>query len=258
MKNVTVPILMYHQVAPEFPASFSKYTVTPQAFEAQMKWLSLARYTPVTLDVLLDGRNSSSLPARPVVITFDDGYQGCADYALPILKKYGFTAVFYLIVGLVGQNTPWLKAQLDIDYPLMNWDTVQQMRKDGFQIGSHAMTHPHLDALTPQDCRAELQLSRRLLEERLNTEIRHLAYPFGDYNQEVRAIAAETGYQTACSVKIGLSKPDDDILALHRVPVTSQDKLIDFISRLITAWPFKETVRGKSEAAFRRIGQVIK
>jgi peptidoglycan/xylan/chitin deacetylase (PgdA/CDA1 family) len=259
MKKVTVPILMYHQVAPQPHPAYRKYTVTPRAFAAQMNWLALARYTPITLDRLVAGREGGAvLPRRPVVITFDDGYQDCIDYAVPILQKFSFTAIFCMIAGLAGQSTPWLKAERNIEFPLMDWATARRVYQAGFQIGSHAMTHPHLDALAPEDCRAELQTSRRLLEEHLDTEIRHLAYPFGAYDEKVRAAAAQAGYRTACSVKIGLSKSDDDLLALHRVPVTGQDRLSDFICRLATAWPLKETLRGKSEAAFRRIGQVIK
>jgi peptidoglycan/xylan/chitin deacetylase (PgdA/CDA1 family) len=224
-----------------------------------MNWRALAGYTPITLDSLVAGREGAgALPRRPVVITFDDGYQDCIDYAVPILRKFGFTATFYMIAGLAGQSTPWLKAERNIEFPLMDWATARRVYQAGFQIGSHAMTHPHLDALAPEDCRAELQTSRRLLEEHLDTEIRHLAYPFGAYDEKVRATAAQAGYRTACSVKIGLSKPDDDLLGLHRVPVTGQDSLSDFICRLVTAWPLKETLRGKSEAAFRRVRQVIK
>src|SRR5690349_11914967 len=107
-KLATVPILMYHQVAPDRHPAFGKYTVQPEAFAAQMKWLSLAGYKAVTLDELLANRQEGRpLPGRPVVITFDDGYQGCADYAVPALEKYGFTAIFYLVAGLAGRNTAW-------------------------------------------------------------------------------------------------------------------------------------------------------
>jgi peptidoglycan/xylan/chitin deacetylase (PgdA/CDA1 family) len=259
MKNRSVPILMYHQVTPEPHPAFAKYTVTPGAFGAQMKWLSLAGYKPVTLEALVScWETGSPLPRRSVVITFDDGYQDCADYAVPILQKYKFTAIFYLTAGLIGQNTRWLKAERNIEFPLMDWATARRLQKAGFQIGSHAMTHPHLDTLAREDCQAELQTSKRVLEEQLDTEIRHLAYPYGAYNEEVRSIAAESGYRSACSVKIGLSKPDDDLLGLHRVPVIGQDRLIDFICRLVTAWPVKETLRGKSEAAFRTIGKIVR
>ncbi len=259
MQKVTIPILMYHQVSTNPHPAFRKYTVTARAFAVQMKWLATARYTPITLDALLACREGSGvLPGRPVIITFDDGYQDCAEYAAPILQKYGFTAIFYLVAGLAGQTTHWLKAERGIEFPLMDWAAARRLQKAGFQIGSHAMSHPHLDALNAQSCRSELQTSRKILEEQLDREIRHLAYPFGAYNEAVRAIAAESGYRSACSVRIGLSKPDDDLLALHRVPVTGQDRVTDFICRLSTAWPVKETLRGKSQAAFRRIRQTIK
>ena len=73
----------------------------------------------------------------------------------------------------------------------------------------------------------------------------HLAYPFGSFNQAVRAAAAEAGYQTACSVTIGLSKSADDVLALHRVPVIGGDSLLDFICRLRTGWPLKALLSSK-------------
>jgi peptidoglycan/xylan/chitin deacetylase (PgdA/CDA1 family) len=82
------------------------------------------------------------------------------------------------------------------------------------------------------------------LEDRLGREVRHLAYPFGAYNEQVREIAAEAGYETACSVRIGLSATTDDALALHRVPINGDETFLDFISRLSTAQPARALLRG--------------
>ena len=93
MRPQSVPILMYHQVtAHVVPPSFRKYTVTPRAFVAQiqMGWLRTAGYRPVTLDHLDAARlGASPLPRRAVVITFDDGFRDCVEYALPILEARG-------------------------------------------------------------------------------------------------------------------------------------------------------------------------
>jgi hypothetical protein len=74
-----------------------------------------------------------------------------------------------------------------------------------------------------------------------------LAYPFGSFNDRVRAIVAETGYRSACSTQKGLSGPDDDRLALHRIPVKGQDSLLDFICRLHTTRTVKELLRSKAQ-----------
>src|SRR5438309_1287456 len=111
-----VPILMYHQVMPQRVAGFRKYTVTARAFRAQMSYLRRAGYAPVSMSDLLDFHtNNGRLPQRPVVITFDDGFQGCLDHAVPVLERFGFTAIFYIVSNLVGKSSKWLVAEKGIE-----------------------------------------------------------------------------------------------------------------------------------------------
>lgn len=242
--STSIPILMYHQVTRRPIPAFRKYSVTATAFTAHMAWLALAGYTPLTLDAVLDCRRGRrSLPVRPVVITFDDGFQECVELTAPVLRAKSFTAVFYLVAGLMGQTSRWL-AEKGLDLPLMSWAMARQLVADGFQCGSHSLSHPHLADLSADDCYQELQGARVLLEDNLGAPVAHLAYPYGSFSPAVRGLAAEAGYQTACSVEIGLSPSDDDLLALHRVPITGHDSLIDFIVRLKTARTARETVRG--------------
>jgi peptidoglycan/xylan/chitin deacetylase (PgdA/CDA1 family) len=245
---------MYHQVSPRRVPGFRKYVVTPKAFAAQMTWLALAGYVPITLDALLDHRSGrGSLPVRPVIITFDDGFQDCVDYAVPILQARGFTAIFYLVAGLMGKTSRWLVRERGVEFPLIDWATARHVEAAGLQCGAHSMSHPRLVELSAAACCTELQESRYLLEEQLGHAVRHLAYPFGSFNTAVRAIAAETGYASACSVRIGLSTPDDDPLALHRVPVTGHDALLDFICRLRKARTPGELLQGKIHGARSRM-----
>lgn len=252
-----VPILMYHQVSPQPVAAFAKYTVTPQAFAAQMTWLRLAGYTPITLDALLAYRRSDHRqPRRPVVITFDDGFQGCVEYAVPILQAKGFTAAFYLVAGLMGKTSAWLAAERGVTFPLMDWATARRLLAAGFQCGAHTLSHPRLANLDAATCHDELWTARRVLADQLGLEVRHLAYPFGSFNERVRTLAAETGYHSACSVEIGFSTPEDDPLALRRIPVNGQDSLLDFICRLRTAYPFAESWRSKTASLRRQLRTV--
>ncbi len=197
----------------------------------------------MSLDAAL--RRPSAAPRRSVVITFDDGFQDCVDYAVPILRQHAFSATFYLVAGLIGQTSRWLTAERGIELPIMSWPTVRGLEVDGFQCGSHSLSHPRLAALTPRDCHRELLDSRRLLEHELGHEVWHLAYPFGSFDPRVRAIAGDVGYRSACSVQVGLSDASDDPLALHRVPVNGQDSLLDFVWKLRTARGVREWLRDR-------------
>jgi peptidoglycan/xylan/chitin deacetylase (PgdA/CDA1 family) len=252
--NISVPILMYHEVAPRPLAAFRKYTVSAGAFAAQMRWLALAGYVPIDFDALLrHRRGEGEIPPRSVIITFDDGFRGCVEHAVPILRARGFTAVFFLVVGLMGQTSRWLYRERGIELPLLDWQTARELEAMGFQCEAHSLSHPHMARLPLTVCRDELFGARSLLAEHLGHEVRHLAYPYGSFNGQVRALAAATGYRSACSVQIGLSDATDDPLALHRVPVTGYDTLLDFACRLRTAQALGDLLRGQADGLRRRL-----
>ena len=241
MNGRPVPILMYHEVSPDPSPAFRRYTVTVREFTRQMWWLAASGYQAIDMDALVGARlGRGSLPRRPVLITFDDGFQGCADHALPVLRARGFTAVFYLVTGLVGATSRWMRSTVGLELPLMSWQTIRALAAEGFQCGAHSVTHPPLAGLDPARCRAELADARRRLEDALGHPTVHLAYPYGAYDGAVQAMAAEAGYVTACSTRPGLSGPEDDLLALHRVNVYGHDSLFDFICRIRTGTALRE------------------
>lgn len=251
-----VPILMYHQVTPRPSPEFRRYAITPRSFAAQMTFLRLTGYRTIGLDALLEHRSAGRpLPRRPVVITFDDGIQDCFEHVAPALSTRGFTAIFYLVAGLVGQTSRWMRSEIGIELPLMDWAAVRSLEAIGLQMGSHTMTHARLPALPPAACRDELSASRRLLEDRLGHEVAHLAYPFGTFDEPVRRMAAEAGYRSACSTRRGLSSGDDDPLALHRVSIYGHDSLLDFACRLWTARGARELLRRRPLAQLRATPQ---
>jgi peptidoglycan/xylan/chitin deacetylase (PgdA/CDA1 family) len=249
-----VPILMYHQVSPRAHPGFEKYTVAVEKFAAQMRWLRYAGYCPTTLDDLLDARSGCRpLPPRPVVVTFDDGYRECVEHAVPIMAEHRFTATFYLVAGLMGSTSRWLARERGIELRLVDWQDARELLRAGFCCGSHTMLHPRLAELSPEACRDELEESRRRLEDRLASEVRHLALPYGSYDEAVRLAVTRAGYRSACSVRVGLSAPTDDRLALHRVPVTGQDSLLDFVCKLYTARAAPELLRAGVRSALRKL-----
>jgi peptidoglycan/xylan/chitin deacetylase (PgdA/CDA1 family) len=240
----SVPILMYHQVSDAPRAPFLKYTVTGRAFAAQMKWLAANGYSTIDLPTLLARRRAGApTPKRTVVITFDDGFRECASVAAPAMAAHGFSATFFLVAGLMGDSSRWLLAERGIEFPIMSWDDARQLERTGHRCESHSMTHPRLAELSPEACRDELARARALLEDELGHPVRHLAYPFGSENQQVRDIAADCGYDAACTVEIGISAAGDDVYALPRVPVLGTDSLLDFASRIRTAYTVRDRLR---------------
>jgi peptidoglycan/xylan/chitin deacetylase (PgdA/CDA1 family) len=236
-----VPVLMYHEVSPTPHPSLRRYTVTVRQFARQMRWLAALGYQAIDMDALVRARlGQGSLPKRPVLITFDDGFQGSADHALPVLRAHDFTAVFYLVAGLMGETSRWMLPEVGVELSLMSWETARVLAAEGFQCGAHTVTHPRLAGLDPARCRAELVDARRRLEDELARPVVHLAYPFGSYDPGVQGIAAEAGYVTACSTRAGLSGADDDLLALHRVTIYGHDSLFDFACRLRTGTAVRE------------------
>jgi peptidoglycan/xylan/chitin deacetylase (PgdA/CDA1 family) len=239
--GTSVPILMYHEVAPNPHPAFRRYSVTAREFARQMRWLAAFGYRPIDMDTLVRARvGQGSLPKRAVVITFDDGFQGCVDHAVPVLQTHGFTAVFYLVAGLMGETSRWLLPELGMALPLMGWDTARALIAAGFQCGAHSVTHPRMAGLDPSRCRAELVDARQRLKDELGRPVVHLAYPYGSFDPTVRAAAAAAGYVTGCSTRPGLSGADDDLLALRRVTIYGHDSLIDFACRLRTGSAFRE------------------
>ena len=193
ISQVKVPILVYHSVRPAFKgenAPQTAYDVEPVAFDAQMLFLVQNGYTSVSMDAVADAFSKGTpLPAKPVVITFDDGWENQYRYALPILRKYGLTATFYVITERIGHTN------------LMTWDQLREIAADGMAIGSHSVSHRDLKRLNDANEEwREISESRKVLVARLNTPVTSFAYPGGTYTARDIADAAKAGYRTARSV----------------------------------------------------------
>lgn len=255
MSGVSLPILVYHEVSPAPPAAFRRYAVTVREFARQLAWLGARGFQSIDMEALVRARTGrATLPRRPVLITFDDGFRDCARHAAPLLQAHGFTAVFYLVAGLMGDRSRWMAGDAGVELPLMTWDQARALASAGFQCGVHSMTHPRLTGLDAAERRTQLADARRRVEDELGRPAAHFAYPYGAYDGEVRAAAAEAGYATACSTRAGLSAPDDDLLALHRITVHGHDSLLDFACRLRTGCGVREAIGRAVRTAARRLG----
>jgi len=231
-----VPILMLHEVSARPDPRYRKYTLTPRELDQRLDWLRAKGYESVGMDDLLAARRGErSLPARPVVITFDDGGHDCIEHAVPALVQRGLTATFYIVAGVVGAPMRWLRAEIGFELPAADWPALRAAEAVGMHCQAHSVTHPRLATVSADDCRDELTRGRAMLEEGLGHPVRHLAYPFGSHSAETIAIAREAGYLTACTTEEALATPEYDPLALPRVPVLGTEGLSEFKHRVRTA-----------------------
>jgi peptidoglycan/xylan/chitin deacetylase (PgdA/CDA1 family) len=230
-----VPVLMYHLVSDEVPPSFDGYTVTPSQFAAQVRALTRLGASSISPDELRvahqDGR---SLPPRPVVITFDDGFRDCLRHAAPLLHEAGLRATMYLVAGLLGRTSRWLAPEGLEHLPLISAAEARELEQAGIECQSHSFSHPRLADLRTADVTRELLQSRRVLEDELGHPVRHLAYPHGSYDPRVKAEAREAGYLTGYTTRPGKAMSYDDVLAVPRVKVDGRRGSADFMARLTT------------------------
>lgn len=190
---IKFPIFNYHHIRPMPPESAGvterAFTVTPEGLEAHLKYFKENGYQVVLVDELLDYFDiGKPLPPKAVALTFDDGWREHYRNAFPILKKYGVQATFFVPTGWVGQPE------------IMSWDEMREMSGAGMVFGSHSVSHPHLDKLSEDDLKKELQESKKSLEEHLGKKVDYIAYPAGMYNDRVIEAVKAAGYQAALGV----------------------------------------------------------
>ena len=224
-----IPILMYHSISERASLGFKKFAVAPRNFTEQLAYLSHEGYTPVTISQLVKAINGDlTLPARPVALTFDDGFADFFSTAYPALQRFGFTATLYIATAYVNSTSRWLAHEGEADRPMLNWEQINTLSTAGIEIGAHTHTHPQLDTLPIAAAHAEIAESRRQLEAHLPVTVQSFCYPFGYFSPEVRKTVQDCGYNSACAVRYLSSSLRDDRFALARRIVLDTTTISDF------------------------------
>jgi peptidoglycan/xylan/chitin deacetylase (PgdA/CDA1 family) len=255
-----IPVLLYHGVGPEAPPALQPWVMHPDRFAAHLDLIVERDMTAMTVSELVDAyRGERPMPARPVVITFDDGLADFAEHAWPALRARGLTATHYVVAGAIGGRAEWLADMGDGPAPAML--TAEQIRRldaEGCEIGAHSLTHPELDTLSRRGIEDEVTHSRRELSTILHKPIRSFAFPHGYHDRRVRAAVVRAGYDSAAAVREAFSSRHDDQLALarltllHDVTVDELGAILDGVGHPVA--PFPEPVRTKVWRIARRVG----
>lgn len=238
-RAVSVPILMYHRVAPrdDGPASLAQYRVTPEAFEAQLTWLRQNGYTGISpADLASAMEEGRAIPGRPVLLTFDDGYRDFATTAWPLLQHHGLSATVAVVTGKMGGVADW-DEKFGTPAPLMTWEELQHVAAQGADVASHSATHRAFPSLSAEEVLKEAVLSAQAIERTTGSLPDTLIYPYGSYDRLSGRACELAGYRLGLGTASGIATLLADPMQMPRVEVSGFDDIGAFAARLTAVDP---------------------
>ncbi|MDI6715993.1 MAG: polysaccharide deacetylase family protein [Actinomycetota bacterium] len=191
-----IPVFLYHHISPN-PSNY--IAVSPATFEEHLKALSARGYHSISLNQLYSHLvKGALLPPKPVLITFDDGLKSQYIYAVPLLKKYKFTATFFIYAEAINSKYG--------EY--MSTSDIISLSKQGFDIGSHTWTHPSLvkrkdETIEDYNKRMNFELvkSKQWLEQKIGKEVIAIAYPYGKCDALTAQAVYASGYRLGFTIE---------------------------------------------------------
>jgi len=235
-----IPILCYHNISrpPYFNVKKRSLHTTPLNFYLQMKLLKILGYKALSISDAWDyiiGKKTGKV----VILTLDDGYYDNFKNALPILKKFNFSATLFVVSDLIGSYNKWYYKEANMIKPLMNEDEIKIWLDNGMEIGSHTRTHPILTNLSEKEIENEIFESKDILERKFKVKIRHFCYPYGKYNNLVVEYVKKAGYETGLTLDRGRFRVGDDLFRMKRINIPKDANIIRFYIKVFTDYEDK-------------------
>lgn len=239
-----VPILTYHSL----DETEAVTSVAPRDFREHMYSLARRGFVGISLSGLLDAWDGAEkLPARPVALTFDDGFANVLEHAAPLMSELGFRATIFVVSGRCGQTNDWPNQAPNIPrLPLLSWSELAQMVAAGFEIGAHSVTHRPLNEIGATEAEQEIVESKMMIEQRLGQRVNNFAYPFGTFTRAYHEVV-RNHFRAACGTELRKARRADD---RHQLP-----RLDIYYMRRPIVFQFFETVVGNAYLRLRRAGR---
>lgn len=225
----TVPIVAYHRLS---KSKSDIMTVTEKAFEEQMKFLKEHGYRVISMNEFFDFIDfKREIPRKSVVITFDDGWRSFHEIAFPILKKYGYPATLFIYTDFVAQGSNTL-----------DWKMLREVAQHGIDVQCHSRSHRYLDRQIGKEnfqeyfeaVRKELVDSAKIIRERTGSDVKYLAYPYGDTSPLLIALLVKLGYRGAFTVDRGSNPFFIHPYQINRSMIYGTFSLKDFERNLVS------------------------
>lgn len=228
----TLPVLMFHKIDPERQDFL---TVSAPQLEQQLQWLQTRHYQPVTLqEVIAAQQQNRPLPARSVLITFDDAYVNNLDYALPLLQRFRMKAVLFVPTAFVGQCNEW-DGCTD---PLMTSDQLRQLLPT-FELALHSHRHLNYKHLNSNEIKEDLNQNIAAFEKLGLPYTRAFAYPYGGRPKDpatkraMQEVMEQSGIQLAFRIGNRLNRfPLRNRFELQRLDIRGTDSLAVFARKV--------------------------
>jgi peptidoglycan/xylan/chitin deacetylase (PgdA/CDA1 family) len=228
---------MYHSISDDIWRDSHPYyeiNTSPALFESHMRYLRENGYSTIGMHELKKNQAGLSLIEKPVILTFDDGYADFYSQASPILEKYGFKAVVFLVTGFIKNGN---RGRLN-GKEILTWEEIRVLTKSGTSFGSHSVNHPLLQKLSESDLEFELRQSKADVEDNIGESIdafsNPFAFPYGDklfcelYINLLRA----SGYRFGVTTIVGRNPDGCDFFQIRRLPINQHDDLLFFRAKL--------------------------
>ncbi|HPM42618.1 MAG TPA: glycosyltransferase [Candidatus Omnitrophota bacterium] len=208
-----IPCLLYHDIREDTAdmtgarPELVPYILRKTHFETHMKWLAESGYHVSGCQVTKS--QSDKAASKKIILAFDDGWKSNYEIAYPILKRYGFSATFFVTIENIGKPD------------MMTWKDIKEMADNGMEIGSHNMTHRIPVELWDDELEVEMRESKRVLEEKLGRAVRSFSLPTGFYDKRMAKLARKTGYEIACYSRVELNsiKGGEEFLTLKKIGI---------------------------------------
>ncbi len=226
-------ILQYHHVSDTLPAVTS---ISAHDFEQHLKYLKENNFVVVPLPYLIkELKQGNPLSANTVAITFDDGYKNNYTAAAPILEKFGFPYTIFVNPKIIDENKSYV----------MNWQQLRELSKKGATIANHSAQHDYLHLRAPNESQAQwhdrikqdLLHSELRIKQETGQSLRYLAYPYGEFNQELQDILVKLDF-IGIGQHSGALGIHNDFTRLPRFPASGVYANLDSLKTKLNSLPF--------------------
>lgn len=221
---------MYHYLSHP-PANADRYrvdlSVTPEQFARQLDFLADNGYHAVTLnDLVYYLTQGRPLPSKPVIITFDDGYEDFYRNAFPILRDHAMTATVFLITDFLNSDRPGY----------MTWAQVKTLHQAGIHFGAHSRNHADLRNKSTDYLVWQALGCSESFQAQLGKPARYIAYPSGCYDEKVVRVFHSAGYWAGLTTQQGKWHASDHLFNLRRVRMRYTTTIAQFAWLLEHDW----------------------
>jgi peptidoglycan/xylan/chitin deacetylase (PgdA/CDA1 family) len=241
-----IKVLMYHLITENyyFSRKYKNISILLDSFRSQIKFLDRWGFTAITFeDYRLYLNGELNLPQKPVIITFDDGYEDIYTHVLPTMREFGMKGVLFIIGDRKIKTSAWDTPLGIPPLQLLNDRQIVELHSSGFEIGSHSLSHPQLPIISHESAWEEISQSRMRLEILVNAPVKTFAYPYGLTNESIKKMVSDAGYDFGCGTYTGPPAFGQDHFEIRRMLMSGGMTMSKFAFRMLAPYQYFDWIK---------------